>query len=63
MRPVSGRAGLQGRTGAARVVKEVQEMHGHHQFADSNRQAAELRAFPPTISFSEITQRSRLVPA
>ena len=36
-----------GRIGLARVVKEIQEMHRHHRFADSNRQAHELRAFLP----------------
>ena len=36
-----------GRIGLAMVVKEIQEMHRHHRFADSNRQAHELRAFLP----------------
>ena len=34
------------------------EVHGRHRFADSNRRAAELRPFPPAVSFSEIVQRN-----
>ena len=51
-----------GRIGLARVVKEIQEMHRHPRFADSNRQAHELRAFLPQASFSEIVQRIRFTP-
>ena len=48
----------QARIGVARAVDGVLQMHGHHRFADSNRRAAELRAFPRAVSYSEIVQRS-----
>ena len=52
-----------GRIGLARVVKEIQEMHRHHRFADSNRQAHELGEVVPLLTSSGSTRKnSRRIP-
>ena len=72
-RPVSTQGAGQARVGVARAVDGVLEVHGHHRFADSNRQAAELRAFPqgavtvfeflPAIIFSPVADKLLTHPA